>query len=116
MIKHYETKLQYLNKHQAHICAISGKLMTFSDKRDLHHMHSRTKWAVKAYPLFIDSILNLRTVDHNAHMRGPGKCRMSSYNAERWEMFLQRHPKIAEWVNHPQPEKKYLWDLTSSDI
>jgi hypothetical protein len=66
---------------------------------ELHHRCHRVGWAVKRFPLFIDSVWNLMAVNHDAHMQWPSFGKISYEEAERREKFLQRHPQIARAVN-----------------
>ena len=99
MIPYYNEKLLYLYRHQKGRCAISGKVLERACKTDLHHGFHNTKWARKKYPLFINSLFNLFLVDHDAHMQNPGACRINELQAEKYERFLEKHPKWQNLVN-----------------
>ena len=108
-MKHYRAKLLYLLNHQGR----REKLMAFNecpackkgmlyDDISMQHCAANHDWRRKKYPLFIDSILNLKLIHlicNTYKHRSFG--RISDYNAERYEKFLQRHPGIAAWVNNP---------------
>ena len=38
-------------------------------------------------------------VNHDYHMNHPSFGIITDYQAQRIESFLQRHPRICEWVN-----------------
>jgi len=101
MIPYYEKKWQYLNWHQKGRCPIAwekdGEIVML---HELHHagIHD-TKLNRKRWPLLIDSLLNLKLVNHNYHMMWPSWGRISDLEADRKERFLERHPKICEFVN-----------------
>ena len=106
-MKVYAEKMRYLLRHQHFECPIlaaNGREATITSKPDLDHSRvPNTKHNRRKYPLLIDSLLNLRAVDHHAHLHLPrSQVRMSGYNAAKLEAFLRRHPKTAEWVNNPK--------------
>ena len=111
LIPHYEDKWEYLVGHskQQRYCPIArlkkDELLLCTD---LHHKHSDSKWAVKAFPLFIQSMVNLVPLSRMYHQLNPQylndkKFRYiyTRYQAERWEKFLERHPMMAKFVNNP---------------
>ena len=111
-MKNYEAKWEYLTNKHSYRCPIQkekqGKdLFIEMFVQDLHHLCHNTKWRREKYPLFLDSILNLRPVSHNYHLRFGSWGKITDYQAEKYEKFLERHPKIAEWVNNPVGE---LWN------
>jgi len=66
---------------------------------DLHHRCSDTKNNCKKFPLFIHSLLNLIPLHHGFHMNNKSwKC-INTYQASKYEAFLQRHKRIAKFVN-----------------
>ena len=97
-MNNYGQKLDDLYKHQKRICPACKESMPYNQNLDLHHMRPKAKWAIKKYPLFIHSLINLQLVHHNCHM-----CRTcghwSDYQAEKWQLFLSKHNKIADFVN-----------------
>ena len=98
-IPNYPEKLMFLYEHQNYRCAVCGGYLSFHQALDMHHKFSRTKWGVKKYPLFIDSILNLALCHHDCHINKVGDLRITDYNANKYELFLKRHKKIAKFVN-----------------
>ena len=97
----YLEKVQYLLKHQKHKCPAygCGEWMSLSQNLDLHHQISKHKWRLKKYPKFIHSLINLQLVHHKCHMtRTCGH--WGDYQAEKWEKFLERHSRIADFVNN----------------
>lgn len=109
-MKNYEEKYNYLYFHQAGLCSGCGKKIphTFFEKSDLAHNLSRTEHNRKNFPKFIDSMLNM-TIQHNKcnvsrllpkHAKGKQQSRQINYfQAEQYEKFLQRHPKLEKFVN-----------------
>jgi len=108
-MKNAEAKIIYLLKHQSRTnrllpvndCPACNKEMVVNDMT-FQHCASNHLWRRKKFPLFIDSILNLKLIclDCNVYKhRSFGK--ISDYRAERYEKFLERHPRIADWVNDP---------------
>jgi hypothetical protein len=93
-LDNYENKLNYLLRHQRNICPICWSYLRLSDVQ-LHHKMSKVKWAVKKFPLFIHSLLNLVAVHPKCHMNNVGGLRTTPYNAERYENFLKRHKKLS---------------------
>ncbi len=96
----YQAKIVFLNIHQSGQCAISG-IELFDSKPDLHHLTHNTKWRRKKFPLFLNSILNLRIVDHIQHLQNGSALKISDMQAEKYEKFLERHPRMSEFVNNP---------------
>lgn len=100
MIKNYEKKFAYLVRKQGGICPIAKTRDKWAEApTELHHRCHRTSWAIKKFPLFIDSLWNLMAVNHNWHMQWPSFAKISFFEAEKREAFLQRHPMIAKAVN-----------------
>ncbi len=102
-MKNYQAKFEYLARKQGYRCPI-GLIKYLRDDRpqELHHtkVHN-TKIARKKFPLFIDSVLNLTAVNHTNHMNNPSWGISTDYICEKYERFLERHPKICNWVNNP---------------
>ena len=101
-MRNYINKFYYLIDKQNHRCAISGELLQSSNGIDLHHLCHNTSWRRKKFPLFLNSLLNLRAVDHLQHLSNGSALKISDMKAEQYEDFLKRHPKISEWVNNPK--------------
>ena len=100
MIAHYDRKFYYLKYRQGGLCPIAKeKKMWAESPRELHHRCHRTKWAIKKFPLFINSVWNLVAVCHWAHMQWGSYGKISWLEAERREAFLKRHSMIARAVN-----------------
>ena len=100
-MNNYAEKLLYLLSHQKHECPVCLKWLGLSEPIHLHHLMSKSKWAIKAYPLLIHSLLNLIAVHEHCHLFKIGGHRMTPYNAERRERFLECHKKWAIFVNSP---------------
>ena len=67
---------------------------------EVHHARiHNSKWARKKYPLFIDSLFNLRPVSHSFHMENPSCGKWSEKRVESIERGLQRHKIHAIIVN-----------------
>jgi hypothetical protein len=102
MMDNYGEKLMYLYEKQTYQCPICHDYMSMNEALDLHHRAHRHKWRVKKFPLFIDSLLNLELCHSTCHLnKGMGSGHISDMQAEKWERFLERHKKIAQWVNNP---------------
>jgi hypothetical protein len=100
MIEHYDNKFNYLYMHQKGLCIGCMERLMNGDKIDFQHRARKTKWRLRKFPLFINSLLNGGLI-HNLcnttkHMSAG---QISDYNAERYEKFLMRHPKISNFVN-----------------
>ncbi len=113
-MKNYENKVRFLYFHQDGKCDISGHhlpgldaILTTYDIYsyggiDLHHSSVHNgKWQRRKYPLFIDSVWNLRLVWHDQHMARGSHGKRTDYYCEKVESFLERHIRISEWVNNP---------------
>jgi len=100
VIKNYEKKWTYLLRRQHGICPIGKAKDGWAEApTELHHRCHRIGWAVRRFPLFMDSVWNLMAVNHNYHMQWPSFGKISYEEAARRERFLQRHPMIARAVN-----------------
>jgi len=103
-------KWRFLMDHYDGRCKIL--LYNFSPAWDdppteLHHAHAHDRSHLrKACPLFIDSVMNLWPVCERNHTRHRSAGVWSYERCVRAERFLERHPKIAHWVNNPEGE---LW-------
>jgi hypothetical protein len=73
--------------------------MSMNDGLHLHHLMSKSKWAKRKYPLLIHSLLNLVLLHDKCHLNKVGGLRMSPYNADKREQFLQKHPRITRFLN-----------------
>lgn len=74
----------------------------------LHHtkVHN-TKINQKRYPQLINSLLNLTPVFNSYHILNASWGKISEYNADKIERFLERHPKASQFVNNLE-EIKYF--------
>ena len=104
MIKWYENKWKYLVRKHGATCPIQQERNPEGKRHivtDMHHLCHNTKWRREAFPLFLNSLLNFRPVSHAYHLKFGSWGKITDYQAQKYEKFLQRHPKIAEWVNCP---------------
>lgn len=99
MIGNYQRKMHYLSRRNGGHCVIAEAHGAWAPITDLHHRHARSKWARRKFPLFIDSLWNLLPVNNKWHLRYGSFARISKYEAEKRERFLERHPMIAKAVN-----------------
>jgi hypothetical protein len=72
---------------------------------DLHHLCHNTKWRRKKFPLFLNSIFNLRPVSNSYHLAYPSWGKITDYQAEKYELFLRKHNIINYWVNNPTKDR-----------
>lgn len=109
----YESKLNYLLEHQKRKigsmfkCPACGGVMR-ADDRSMQHRAADSKWRRKKFPLFLNSVLNICIINlwcNVSSHRSFG--RINDYWAEKLERFLERHPRIAYWVNNPAVK---LWE------
>ena len=100
-MKNYEAKFNYLFRRQGGMCAIAYEYESIAMPTDLHHRCHNTKWRRKKFPLFLDSMLNLVGVSNHYHLKHPSWGKISDRRAGQYEMFLQTHPGICEFVNNP---------------
>ena len=106
MIPHYEKKFTYLIEKQIRDtgfehCPIMWEVNSVYIKPDsLHHtkVHN-TKSNKKRYPLLLNSLLNLTPVFNAIHITRGSWGKISEYNADKIERFLERHPLAARFVN-----------------
>lgn len=110
MIPHYEEKFKYLIEKQIRDtgfehCPIMWETNSIYIKPDsLHHTKAHdTKINRKRYPLLIDSLLNLTPVFNAIHITRGSWGKISEYNADKIERFLERHVKAARFVNFLEP-------------
>ena len=101
MIPNYDKIKRYLYIHQDRKCPVCKKIMLYNEKLDLHHRVNNSKWRRKKYPLFINSLLNLVLLHNTCHLKMGRFLQLTDYRANKIELFLQKHKKIAEWVNNP---------------
>lgn len=111
----YEIKWEYLTNKYGHRCPIWEEKKHINPAwhmpkfvTDLHHPLHNTKTNRKLYPLLIDSVINLIPVENGEHLNnGSWKPAhlpkvLDGEWARKWERFLEKHPKIAKWVNCPE--------------
>ena len=101
-IPHYENKWNYLVKKHTNLCPIAwdrGNMR--AQVEDLHHLCHPSEWRRRSFPLFLNSLLNLRPVNHSWHLKFGSWGKIHDLKAQQYERFLERHPAIAEWVNSP---------------
>jgi len=100
-LKNWDAKYKYLEKHQNGKCPVCSKPLIYQlvSKLDLHHRNPDKKWRRKKRPLFCDSILNLVLIHKSCHSVRGRFMQITDFNADRWERFLEMHPKCAEFVN-----------------
>ena len=102
-MKSYQDKFIYLADRQSWVCPIALEKNKLAEVTDLHHYRCHnTRPNRKKYPLLIDSLLNLVAVNNAYHLSNGSWGRASDLECERIEKFLERHPKIAKWVNDPE--------------
>lgn len=97
-MKNYHNKVFYLYKRQRGICVICGSKMGLTEVLDLHHKCRKHRWRIRKYPLFIDSIINLELAHNGCHITKDGN-HISDLQAGKYERFLERHPRICDFVN-----------------
>ena len=101
-MKNYEEKFNFLIRKYGIRCPIAAEKGGQVDiVTDLHHLCHNTKWRRKKFPLFIDSILNLRPVSNKHHLANGSWGKISDTKAEKYERFLNKHPGISNFVNNP---------------
>ena len=101
-------KINYLIDKFGYGCPMAKEKGLVASVSDPHHRCHDTKWRVKKFPLFIHSILNIVMVNHGHHMSRPSWGKITDYQAERYERFLELHPKASIFVNNPEGELFYL--------
>lgn len=101
MIPYYSEKVRYLREHQGGCCPIAmDKKGERQPVTEMHHkLVHKTKRNIKHFPLLIDSLLNLILANHDMHMSWPSWGKISDYQAYQIEHFLERHPRMASFVN-----------------
>lgn len=128
-VKHYEKKMEYHLVRQDYRCAgcrspfgnvrkihdpdgtrfyqvVRGRYGTDMVKLDLCHNYPRTKNAIELYPNFVDSLSNTRVMHNHCnvarrqfYINGKHRRFYTYYQADSWERFLLRHPKMNRFVN-----------------
>lgn len=99
-MKYYREKWEYLISKHSRFCPIAWQQEDILiPATELHHLAHQTKWRRKKYPLFIDSLLNLRPVNNAWHLSNPSWGKISDFQAKKWERFLKRHKKACVFVN-----------------
>ena len=67
---------------------------------EIHHARiHNTKWSRKKYPLFINSVFNLKPVCHSFHMMNPSWGKWSEKRVKTVEDGFKRHPNHARMFN-----------------
>ena len=100
---YYEEKVEYLVNHYGPICPIAYEKKGRTDRvGELHHMLHNTKVNRKRFPLFINSLINLRPVSSVYHKLWPSWGKISDLQAMKYEKFLQKHKRICKFVNTVQ--------------
>jgi hypothetical protein len=98
-VKHYQAKYSALYHAQNGRCALTGKMLMTREKADLGHaLIPNTKVNRKLYPHFIDSLLNLELVCHDAHMTQSHN-RIPYYVAQRIEEKLAADKDLSDRLN-----------------
>ena len=101
-IPNYEQKWIYLITKYGVGCPIAlERGNRAAGVEDLHHLCHPSEWRRKAYPLFLNSLLNLRPVNHGWHLRFGSWGKIHDMKAQQYERFLERYPKVAKFVNDP---------------
>lgn len=99
-MNNYQEKFEYLANRNNWRCPIALEKDAIAQVTDLHHYRvHNTKVNRKLYPLFIDSMLNLVAVNNAWHLKNPSWGREPYFEAEKYELFLSRHPKIDKFLN-----------------
>lgn len=113
-MKNYQIKYLYLidrqrKKYGMVFCPIFYKLKgRYKTPDALHHFKiHNTDINKKRYPLLIDSLLNLVPVFNSYHIQNNSWGKISEYQADKIERFLERHPKASQFVNNLE-EIKYF--------
>ena len=99
-MKAYPEKFMYLAERIGWSCCIASHYGEADIVTDLHHYRIHNlKWVRKKYPLFVDSLLNLMPVNNAWHLQHGSFGKIPEIDVAKYERFLERHPKIAKWVN-----------------
>ena len=98
MISEYHKKMTYLLNKQNYKCAACFEPLGV----DISFQHglANSKMNRKAFPLFIDSLLNLYLLHllcNTTKYRSYG--RITFYRAEKKEAFLKKHSRCNKFVN-----------------
>ncbi len=98
MISEYHKKMTYLLNKQNYICVACKKPLGLDVT--FQHGLANSKMNRKAFPLFIDSLLNLYLLHllcNTTKYRSYG--RITFYQAQKKEAFLLAHSRINKFVN-----------------
>jgi len=98
-MNNYFKKRIYLLRRQKGCCPIANAKGQWAKPAEIHHRLSNSKVNKKLYPLFIDSVWNLYCVNWDWHMMYPSFGKITVLEASKREKFLQRHIKIAKYLN-----------------
>jgi hypothetical protein len=101
VVDNYTEKSSYLYNKQSGLCIGCNKPLLNGEKIDFQHRAHNSDWRREKFPLFIDSLLNLALMHNSCNTtkhRSAGK--ISDFNAEKYERFLERHPIISDFVNN----------------
>ncbi len=109
-VPNWDWKWEYLVKHYGPWCPISISIGLHNFVDCLHHAGVHNVDANRrAFPLLVHSVLNIRPANNAFHVSNGSWGKISLLEAEKWERFLERHPRIAAWVNG---NIKILWEVT----
>jgi hypothetical protein len=102
MIENYEIKKAYLYKKYSGHCIGCNNVLQYRYVQ-LQHRCANHKWRREAYPLFLNSLLNLAPICSHCNCyahRSAGL--ISEYRANKYEAFLsqERHKKCKNFVNN----------------
>lgn len=110
-IPDYERKVIHLWKKQGGRCAITGKLLRYDRKLDLHHVLAKKKWTRKLYRLYVNSIWNLLLVYHNAHVTKVLPKHPPEWQIRLAEGLLAQYPGIEYRMEMGDALKEYCKDF-----
>ena len=96
-MNNYDEKYNYLYRHQKGFCPICHNILT--GIIEMHHKCHPSKWRRKKLPLFLNSLLNLVLLHKKCHTMRRSYAKISDYRADKYELFLQKHKKISNFVN-----------------
>lgn len=100
-MKNYDEKFRFIFQSQSGRCVIADADGEYRKMDALHHLLSKSKWAVRKYPLFIDSICNLVGVNNELHISRNSAIKAPEWYAVEWERFFEHNPECAEYCNNP---------------
>lgn len=94
-------------KYGINTCPIYYQLKgRYKTPDSLHHYRiHNTKNNRKRYPLLVDSLLNLLPVFNSYHILNNSWGKISEFNADKIERFLEKHPRAERFVNVLEPIK-----------